>query len=59
LLPHLWFRNTWGWTSPPGSEPIITDESSGQNSVVLIAVPILAGPKVPVCAQRWRCPLYG
>jgi hypothetical protein len=37
LLPHLWFRNTWGWTSPPGSEPIITDESSGQNSVVLIA----------------------
>jgi hypothetical protein len=23
LLPHLWFRNTWAWTDPPGSEPII------------------------------------
>ncbi|MGH9641327.1 MAG: MGH1-like glycoside hydrolase domain-containing protein, partial [Terriglobales bacterium] len=23
LLPHLWFRNTWGWTDPRGGEPII------------------------------------
>jgi len=23
ILPHLWFRNTWAWTNPPGSEPII------------------------------------
>ena len=23
LLPHLWFRNTWGWTDPRGHEPII------------------------------------
>ena len=23
LLPHLWFRNTWAWTDPPGSQPVI------------------------------------
>src|SRR5271155_3109438 len=23
LLPHLWFRNTWAWTDPAGTEPII------------------------------------
>jgi len=24
LLPHLWFRNTWAWTDPSGSEPLIS-----------------------------------
>ena len=23
LIPHLWFRNTWAWTDPPGAEPSI------------------------------------
>ena len=23
LLPHLWFRNSWAWTDPPGPEPTI------------------------------------
>ena len=23
LLPHLWFRNTWAWSDPPGPEPNI------------------------------------
>jgi len=23
LIPTLWFRNTWGWTDPPGREPTI------------------------------------
>ncbi len=23
ILPHLWFRNTWAWTDPPGPEPAI------------------------------------
>jgi hypothetical protein len=23
LLPHLWFRNHWAWTDPPGLEPRI------------------------------------
>jgi hypothetical protein len=25
LLPHLWFRNTWGWTGTGGPVPLITD----------------------------------
>lgn len=30
LLPHLWFRNTWAWTDPAGTEPLIgLDRSSG------------------------------
>jgi hypothetical protein len=37
LLPHLWFRNTWAWTNPPGGEPIITLDTSGQDSIVLTA----------------------
>jgi hypothetical protein len=37
LLPHLWFRNTWAWTDPPSSEPIITVDSSGQGPIVLVA----------------------
>jgi hypothetical protein len=37
LLPQLWFRNTWAWTNPPGSEPIISADSSAQDSVVLVA----------------------
>lgn len=23
ILPHLWFRNNWAWTDPPGSEPVL------------------------------------
>jgi hypothetical protein len=33
----LWFRNTWAWTDPPCSEPIITVESSGQGPNILVA----------------------
>ncbi len=29
VLPHLWFRNTWSWTHPVGSEPIIKLEANG------------------------------
>ncbi|HWZ34353.1 MAG TPA: hypothetical protein VNX18_23605 [Bryobacteraceae bacterium] len=24
VLPHLWFRNSWAWTDPPGTEPVIS-----------------------------------
>jgi hypothetical protein len=36
IIPHLWFRNTWAWTSPPGPEPIIRrgPEGGGFTSVV-------------------------
>jgi mannosylglycerate hydrolase MGH1-like protein len=37
LLPHLWFRNTWAWTDPPATEPIITGEPAGQGPIVLTA----------------------
>jgi len=37
LLPHLWFRNTWAWTDPPGSEPLITLERCGVEHIRLIA----------------------
>ena len=41
LLPHLWFRNTWGWTDPRGPEPIIHmgshEKSVATDSVCLVA----------------------
>jgi hypothetical protein len=37
LLTHLWFRNTWAWTSPAGSEPIIAIQSAGKDALALIA----------------------
>jgi len=36
LLPHLWFRNTWAWTDPPGSEPVICLERAA-NHITLAA----------------------
>jgi len=37
ILPHLWFRNTWAWTDPPGPEPAISQHSANNNYVSLIA----------------------
>lgn len=36
ILPHLWFRNTWAWTDPPGPEPQIF-LSSQKDSLSLVA----------------------
>src|SRR6266478_603200 len=36
VLPHLWFRNTWAWTDPPGSEPLIGLERAA-NHITLAA----------------------
>ncbi|PYX27614.1 MAG: glucosidase [Acidobacteria bacterium] len=36
LLPHLWFRNTWAWTDPSGSEPLIALEGSAGH-ITLVA----------------------
>jgi len=36
LLPHLWFRNHWGWNDPRGSEPMIRLAGSS-DSVSLLA----------------------
>ncbi|MBZ5720204.1 MAG: glucosidase [Acidobacteriia bacterium] len=37
LLPHLWFRNTWAWTDPPGSEPLISLAPPAAEYVALVA----------------------
>src|SRR5258706_4976013 len=29
VLPHLWFRNMWTWTDPPGPEPVIALDPDG------------------------------
>ena len=37
LLPHLWFRNTWSWSEPRGSEPQIRLMPSTENGLTLVA----------------------
>jgi hypothetical protein len=37
ILPHLWFRNTWAWTEPPGPEPTIRSGPKGKAYVSLVA----------------------
>ena len=44
LLPHLWFRNTWAWTNPPGSEPTIVRAVPGKDHLTLIADNATAPP---------------
>ena len=34
LIPTLWFRNTWAWTDPPGTEPQIRRAKSDEYSVL-------------------------
>src|SRR5437660_119034 len=43
LLPHLWFRNTWAWTNPPGSEPSIVC-APGKEHIRLLADESTAPP---------------
>jgi hypothetical protein len=44
LLPHLWFRNTWGWSEPPGPEPRIAPGPAGPGFVSLLADDRTAAP---------------
>lgn len=37
ILPHLWFRNTWGWKEDRQSMPCISEGGSTENHLVLIA----------------------
>ncbi len=37
IIPHLWFRNTWAWTDPPGPEPEIRVGPSGEGFISLVA----------------------
>jgi len=37
IIPHLWFRNTWAWTDPPGPAPAIHTAPATEGTVCLIA----------------------
>ena len=37
LLPHLWFRNTWAWTDPPASEPLISLDRARDDHFTLVS----------------------
>ncbi len=37
LLPHLWFRNIWGWTEHRGARPVIAEGPVGDGAVSLLA----------------------
>lgn len=37
VLPHLWFRNTWSWSEPPGPVPEIRAMKTGPGHVMLRA----------------------
>ena len=30
VMPHLWYRNTWAWTSPRENKPVIRALSQSQ-----------------------------
>lgn len=34
ILPQLWFRNTWVWTNPPGTQPQIGTSRNGDTLVL-------------------------
>jgi hypothetical protein len=37
ILPHLWFRNTWGWGDSRGATPVITEGPVDEGTVSLLA----------------------
>ena len=37
ILPHLWFRNTWGWTDPPCPAPSICEGPATEGVISLVA----------------------
>src|ERR1044072_4348467 len=61
IIPHLWFRNTWGWHDPHGPEPKITEGRHGDDYVSLIAdhSPAEMLKTIPVKYQIGERHLYG
>jgi hypothetical protein len=37
VLPHLWFRNTWSWTHPPKTSPVIREGARTPPRVDIVA----------------------
>jgi hypothetical protein len=44
LLPHLWFRNNWAWTDPPGTEPVLRKGAAPSRLLVIEADSDTANP---------------
>ncbi len=61
IIPHLWFRNTWGWHDPPGPEPKITEGRQSDDYVSLMAdhSPAEMLKTIPVKYQIGERYLYG
>ena len=61
VIPHLWFRNTWCWTAPPASEPVIYRDAAAQDSVCLVADDAHATPlaNLPIEYHLGKRYLYG
>ncbi|HJT36408.1 MAG TPA: glucosidase [Pirellulales bacterium] len=61
ILPHLWFRNRWSWTSEPAPEPIIEAAERAGDSLAIIAddAPTGATVWIPVFYQLGKRTLYG
>ena len=64
LLPHLWFRNTWAWTDPATSEPLITlDRAAGHFTLIAddFQRPVLHNLQFPyfLGKRRLYAPLAG
>jgi hypothetical protein len=61
VLPHLWFRNTWCWTDPPGPEPSIGMGVSEEGGTCICADDSSALPpqNLPVEWRLGKRYLYG
>jgi Glycosyl hydrolase family 63 C-terminal domain len=61
IIPHLWFRNTWGWTDPPGPRPVIKKGRATKGTVSLIADDSSAEPlkNLPFDYRLGKRFLYG
>ena len=53
VLPHLWFRNTWSWTNPPGTRPGIQVAATGDGGVAIVGDDRTAAP-LPGLPIEWR-----
>ncbi|HXJ93086.1 MAG TPA: glucosidase [Terriglobia bacterium] len=61
VIPHLWFRNTWAWTHPPGTEPSIGRDAAAMDSVCVVADDASASPlaNLPIEYHLGKRYLYG
>ena len=61
IVPHIWFRNTWAWTDPPGPAPSISEGPVTAGVISLIADDTGAEhlKNLPFCYQLGKRYLYG